>query len=247
MYNLQDQIELIKTNQRINSLKSDDIYGIALLQTLISGYPFLPFTGASLRPYCIAQIINDITINNRSQIIEFGSGLSTILIARLIKKNNLKAEFLSVDHNKDWVSTLSKILEREGLADIVNLCYAPLKECELAIENASWYDLQVLKKEIDGKTFDLMIIDGPPAWETNKNKARYPAVPCIADNLEDSFSIYLDDADRDGEKAIIALWEKEYGIKFGVSTASLAYYSRGNGLFTHPLAYNQFTINSDKI
>jgi len=235
---LQSKIESIEKFQYVNSSRLDDIYGLTMLQTLLIGYPYLPFTGSSLRPYCIAQIINDILVNDRLNIIEFGSGLSTILIARLIKKNNLKGKLLSIDHNKAWFVTLSNLLESEGLTDIVDVCYAPLDECELGIESNYWYDLRILRRRVENNKFDLVIIDGPPAWEANKLKARYPALSFISENLTDRFSIYLDDANRPGEKAIIELWEKEYGIKFGISANSLAYYSEGNSFFTHPLAYH---------
>src|SRR5690606_36365313 len=78
----------LNNGNRLNKFFSEDILSVNFLNTLMNGYPYLPFSGSSLRPFCLNHILNDIVINNRKHIIEFGSGISTILIGRLIKKNN---------------------------------------------------------------------------------------------------------------------------------------------------------------
>ena len=64
--------------------------------------------------------------------------------------------------------------------------------------------------------------------------ARYPAVPFISSKLEQNFSIYLDDANREGEQNIIKIWEAEYGIKFNVTGGVLAYHYGGQSFHTEP-------------
>jgi hypothetical protein len=42
--------------------------------------------------------------------------------------------------------------------------------------------------------------------------ARYPAVPVVKDKLGQSYSIYLDDALREGEAEIFRRWQDELGV-----------------------------------
>lgn len=221
----------------VQQYKTDDTYALSLLQPLLTNYAYLPFTGSSLRPFCMAHMVNDIVINNRKSIIEFGSGISTIMIGRLIKKNKLNATLLSIEDNQDWVKTLTAILKAEQIDDVINLQYVPLKACKLAHDNNKWYDVRTLKEHVKNKRFDMVIVDGPMAWEPGKGMARYPAVPFIANKLEKNFCIYLDDAIRPGEQKVIKTWEAEYGINFNIASKSLAFYYGGKAFHTEPFSY----------
>lgn len=234
---ISDNFRPLYNNDRINLMFSQDNLSFNYLSTLINGYPYLPFSGGSLRPFCLNHIINDIVINGRKQIIEFGSGISTIVIARLIKKNRLNASIISVEHDLEWSKKLFQILSQENLQDVVNICYAPLKECSIALENNEWYDTTVIESIIENKLFDMVIVDGPTAWTKDKFKSRYPALPFMINKLHQNHSIYLDDANREGERNIISLWEKEFAINFIYTGSSLAYFYNGVSFFTEPYAY----------
>jgi predicted O-methyltransferase YrrM len=81
-------------------------------------------------------MLNDIVINDRKSIIEFGSGLSTIMIGRLIKKNGLDTRVLPVEHDEEWMKALAGILKNENTGDAVTLLHARLRACELQIRRA---------------------------------------------------------------------------------------------------------------
>jgi len=221
----------------LGDLKIDDTYSLNLLQPLINGYPFLPFTGSALRPFCLVHMLNDIVINGRKNILEFGSGLSTIMIGRLIRKNNLSASILSVEHDEGWVKVLSGILQQEQLSEVVQLIHAPLAECTFAADNNRWYDTNIINSHMQNRKFDMVIVDGPPAWEKGKEKARYPAIPYMVPKLDKLFSIYLDDANRPGEQSILQQWKKEYSIDFRITGRSLAYFYNRNAFYTEPFSY----------
>jgi predicted O-methyltransferase YrrM len=230
-----DQMGFLEKTLITGSQKIDDVYSIGLLQPLLNGYPYLPFTGASLRPFCMVHILNDIVVNGRKNIIEFGSGLSTILMGRLIKKNNLSATVFSVEHNKEWVNVLDGILVSEGLSEIIDIALAPLKEWELFHSKYYWYDSELLADRINSKKFDMVIIDGPPAWERGKENARFPAVTFIKDKLKADHSIYLDDANRPGEKHILERWKQQYATDFTITGGTLAYYYSHNVFYAEPM------------
>jgi hypothetical protein len=234
---LMHKIKLLERFSHVNKQKADDAYSLGLLQPLLVGFPFVPFTGSSLRPFCLNHMINDIIINQRLTIIEFGSGVSTIIIGRMIKKNKLGATILSIEHNQEWAAVLKKWLQAEQLDDIVSVVVAPLKQCHLAVNGNDWYDLEPLDQATKNKNFDMVIIDGPPAWEKSKSMARYPALPYIKEKLSGSYAVYLDDANREGEQSIIELWKKKYSIEFKLTGDTLAYHYQGRSLYTEPFAY----------
>ena len=234
---LTNNLQYLNNNSRINHFFSEDNLSINYLSTLMHGYPYVPFSGSSLRPFCLNHIINDIVINNRTKIIEFGSGVSSIFIGRLIKKNNLKTTLLSVEHDLEWSKQLSIMLLKENLDDVVKIFYAPLKKCALALDENEWYNPAIIDLAVDNTLFDMVIIDGPPAWMKDKSRARYPAVPYIMGKLNKNYSIYLDDANRQGEQEIVVAWEQKHTIKFNYSGSSLAHYYAGNSFYTEPYAY----------
>jgi predicted O-methyltransferase YrrM len=222
--------EIEKNNNRISTIehhqirldrRSEDILAMAYLQPLINSY--LPFTNSSLRPYNIACILNDIIINQRNVILEFGSGISTILIGRLIKQHELNAEITSVEHDKGWMDVIQKTIKKENLNGVIKLVYAPLRPNKQS--NNEWYD-EVNLKEITTKCYDMVVIDGPPAWEKYKEEARFPALPFIINHLNENSVLYLDDANREGEQKIIRQWEENYNIKFNFM-GTLAYFNKG--------------------
>jgi hypothetical protein len=219
--------------------KTDDIFALSLLKPLLTDYPYLPFTGSALRPFCLAHMLNVIVINGRRTIIEFGSEISTILIARLIKKNKLNPTLLSIKNGLNWVKTLTGILQTEQMDDVVNVQCAPLKSSKRALDNSKWCDFKILKALVKRRKFDRVIIVGPAAWEPGRGNSRYPAVPFIANKLDGSFSIYLDDAVRHDERAVIKMWE-EYAIHFNKASRSLAYYYKGVSFNTEPFNYCLF-------
>ncbi|WP_051205404.1 class I SAM-dependent methyltransferase [Salinimicrobium xinjiangense] len=192
---------LKKDFERIK-LEIDDIYSFQLLQPLLVNNRYLPLNGGAMRPMGIAYILNEILINNRKNILEFGAGISTILIARLIKKNNLGIQLHTIEHNKEWIIDLQRMLEDEGLSDHVVFIHSDLK-VDSNIENCKWYDENLLIKKLEKMFFDLVIIDGPPADIPKISFSRYPIINFIEKRLEKDFCIFLDDANRIGERKLV--------------------------------------------
>jgi hypothetical protein len=48
----------------------------------------------------------------------------------------------------------------------------------------------------------MVIVDGPPAFENKIQFSRYPAMPFMIDRMNKTFSFYLDDYDRTGNKRL---------------------------------------------
>jgi len=179
------------------------------LLNLLGKESFMASTNMSMSPVTIYHILNEIIINNRSRIIEFGSGNSTICIAALLSKLNLKAKFYSIDDDNNWLESIkqSLILNEVSGADI-EFIHAPIKETTQFVSTLSpffnWYDTNILENKIGNEEFDLIIIDGPKG--TLCPFSRFPAIPFLVNHLANSYSLFLDDIDRMHENTILKEW-----------------------------------------
>ena len=208
------------------NMNSKDVYALSVMQPILGG-PYLPFTNSVIRPSRLVHILNDMVVNSRRTILEFGSGISTILMGRLIRKNNTGAQILSIEHDQHWADLVRSAIRNEQMEDIISVVHAPLQPNSFAIGENLWYGLDIHDRLFAGFFFDMVVVDGPPAYEASKEFARYPALPFIHDRLAGQSTIFLDDADRNGEKWIIQQWEREFSIQFRILADSLAYASRG--------------------
>ncbi|MCF4102114.1 class I SAM-dependent methyltransferase [Gillisia sp. M10.2A] len=194
-------------NQQIN-------FDYNQLSHLFKEDSFIPFSAWAISPSTILHVLNDISINKRNRIIEFGSGASTFYIAKLIKTLKLKASFYSVESDKEWANELESLLKLYEISDFVRVIYAPLStvpnEYKLK-EQSVWYDVNKLDEALkDDAKFDLVLVDGPFGGSTPY--ARYSAIPYLKSLLSKNASIYLDDTNRKDEKEIIVQWLKILGF-----------------------------------
>ena len=187
-----------------------DILAMQVLMPLSSSY--LPWSQAAMRPSALVAVLNDITINNRSHIVECGGGISSFYIARTLKERG--GHLYTIEHDPQWAAILNKALEAEQLQDHVSVILAPLAKTPLSFSGAVWYDEEKLKPLTASREIDLLIVDGPPAYTKELRHARYPAVPFFKDFLADNYTIILDDINRQGEQEILRKWEETLGIPF---------------------------------
>jgi 16S rRNA G966 N2-methylase RsmD len=201
-----------------------------IMQNLLQDGAYLPITSSSPSLTSLQLLMNDVIINNRKNILEFGSGISTIIFSRLLHKNKIDGKVLSIDNDSKWIEIIKNILEKEGLTDYVEFIHAPLiKNKHLkSLDSLSWYNVEILSNYIKDDKFDLVFVDGPIAYKESIQFSRYPALPFIYNNLKSNFSFFLDDCNRKGEKKILSLCEKEYKIKFRIINQNLGFSSKGN-------------------
>ncbi|MEB3337574.1 MAG: class I SAM-dependent methyltransferase [Leptolyngbyaceae bacterium] len=198
-----------------------DILAINYLAPLSTHY--LPWSGYAMAPRALVQIINDIVLNQRSLIVECGSGISTFYIARLLKQLGTVSHLYSIEHDQAWFNWVQQQLIQEGLTSIVTLIYAPLKSTDLALDDALWYDLESISQKLPKDIkIDLLLVDGPPAYRESIQYSRYPALPYFLPQLNDPFMVVIDDANRPGESAIIKKWQEIHKLNFEIRDGNIA-------------------------
>lgn len=185
-----------------------DLIAMVSLNKVIDAY--LPWSDSAIKPAVLQKIINDIILNNRKTIVECGSGISTLYIAKILKLKSIKdGKIYSIDHDKKWIEILQGYIQELDISSYVKLIHAPLKPFTSDFKNVDWYDQDVLTEEIKSKKIDQLIVDGPPAYKKEIEFSRYPAVTYFKNKLSNSFSVFLDDTDRKAEYEIIKKWADE--------------------------------------
>jgi hypothetical protein len=208
-----NRLNYLINNSVNNKQLIEDNLSLQCLGNLLYKEPIIPITEKTLRPFVLHFLVNEIIINNRRSIIEFGSGISTIIICRLFRYNKIKPQFfISVEHNFEWFKFIKEQLELESLSSYVDLIYAPLEKFKVGQNEYTWYKRNDIT--INNLFFDLVLVDGPPANKEEILESRYPALPFVNRNLLESCAIFLDDANRGGEKKVLLRWQKEFNLKF---------------------------------
>lgn len=175
---------------------------LEILRPLLDAGGYLPWSEWALRPAALAAVCNEIVIADRREVVELGSGVSTVVLGRLLGQRG--GRLSSVEHNPAWAHVVRGLLETDGLGDAVRLIEAPLEPHPLALDQAHWYPesaLAQLPAEID-----LLLVDGPPGNEEGIERSRHPALPVLGERLGRGAMVVLDDAERPGEQGVLENW-----------------------------------------
>ena len=167
-------------------------------------HPLPTMRGWPVSPDFVKILISLIFEKKPSLILELGSGLSTLIGAYSLEKNQ-KGKIISLDHDPEFAVITRKKLGLHELEPYADIVCCPLKEQTLCGETHLWYSFE--KKRLP-LSIDILLVDGPPS--SYKNTIRYPALPFFFDCLSDDATVVLDDAARSGEKEIVARWMAEY-------------------------------------
>ncbi len=182
--------------------------------------PYLPWGAGAMRPAGLVAVCNDVVLNGRRRVVELGSGVSTILLARLLTQRRPLGGFrlAAVEHDAGWAQWVTDQLDREGTGKNVVVVHAPLLPHALAEGALAWYDETVvaagLEVALQGDLIDLLVVDGPPAYAAGHGLARYPALPVLHHRLAPGATVILDDVERPGEREVLRRWERETGLDF---------------------------------
>lgn len=167
----------------------------------------LPLTSASISAESLNAVLSFIDEERPKFIVELGSGVSTIYMARVIKDLGIDATITSIEGDQHWYEHLLKHLRAEDLDAIVALRHVPLKEVWVKQQCYAWYDTQSLQ---DLHGVDLLLVDGPPAYGEFVSTNRLPAMACLGRCLAPGAVVMLDDANRHGERQVLQYWLAHY-------------------------------------
>lgn len=142
-------------------------------------------------------------------ILEFGSGISTICFAYLMKElypASVVPRVFSIEQDQSCLESVHQRLAGLGLEKTVRLLLMPLKQQTIEGVTANCYYLlsQPLDTLIEGTKPDFILVDGP----SGKRMTRFGTLPMIKNHVSDDACFYVDDSLRNDELNIARRWQE---------------------------------------
>lgn len=187
-----------------------------------------PFTSTSLRPVALALLVNELRLNGRSRVLEFGCGVSTVVLAKAAQRYAPRARVLSIEQDASWVDATAATLAREGLDE-----YASVVKVSTVAEDGR-FDFGHPPERLAAETFDLVCIDGPQAYRPQWRRARHGNLDLLHGRLADTAAVLVDDVDRPDDLALLhAFAARGFAVQRLYDSVGLA--TRGPAFDTAPV------------
>lgn len=207
-----------ETRRNIKNV-TDQIEAILRLQNYLdSGILIPPFHGWPVSPDFACLLVQVIATKRYDLIIEFGSGTSTVLIARVLDRlidETQQTYQIAFEHLEKYHAETAGLLAASNTKrHRVDLVLAPLVDTQIDREHEisyMFYDCipklkNIAKKRSTLNSNLLVIVDGPPG--ATGPHARYPALPILLQAFPNArIDFVLDDTKRKDEQEIIAMWK----------------------------------------
>ncbi|GJJ03157.1 hypothetical protein RugamoR64_36950 [Duganella rhizosphaerae] len=163
-----------------------------------------PTRGWAASPDFLLEVARHARTLHQATVVECSSGISTLVLARCMQLNG-GGKVYSLEHDRQFAAQTRAQLHRHGLQDWATVVDAPLTPYDIDGLSWPWYDLAQLPEL---PVIDLLVIDGPP--QATRPQARFPAGPLLFPRLNAGAAVFLDDAARADEQAILQRWRQAF-------------------------------------
>jgi len=179
----------------------ESFLGLCSRLELHSGIPYVEDWSAASD--FIELIVDHLMTGCPDVILECGSGLSTLMLARACQQID-QGRIISLESGSEYAINTREAIKSYGLDQYVTVIHAPLVDHQYDGGCYQWYALDDLPADY----IDMLIIDGPPG--VIQKYSRYPALPLLNKHLSPGCNIFMDDAGRADELEIVELWKETY-------------------------------------
>jgi len=169
-------------------------------------YPLPEMRHWAVSPDALLYLLREAIKSKAALIVECGSGVSTIVLAKLMKENGV-GHVYSLDHDESYAEKTRDLLKLHGLESFATVITAPLSDMVIENKTYQWYSNEGVNQIPDH--IDMIFVDGPPAPEGSFN--RFPALSVLRNKMRDHCHIIMDDVIRNDELEISKIWAKSLG------------------------------------
>ncbi len=216
---IQKMFEIITKNQSILYNQNKELFYANVFHDTIKGSEWLP-SDFALSPgnmalgypafYVLYRVLDEFKPKN---ILEIGLGQSTKMIALYNRYSN-SCQHQVIEHDREWINFFNNHFELPPSTKITEL---PIKDITIDVDEVSANVTAYMgfSDLLCNSRFDFICIDGPYGFRSPQY-ARIDIMGILPDCLEDSFVIFLDDCERNGELNtfnLISSTLTEVGIK----------------------------------
>ena len=170
------------------------------------------FNPWSMSPMVLNILEAHIRNHRPSRVLELGSGLSTLCLARYMHEaghGDVEPPLVvSVEQDERYATLTRQRLKDFGSDMEAEVIVAPMAPQEIEGHATRCYDLGSTALQKYRGQFDLLVIDGP----SGEPGARFGTLPLARDFLTKGAWFFLDDAARDSEVGIAQAWNNMTGV-----------------------------------
>lgn len=165
--------------------------------------PLPPLRAWAGSPDFLLELARRVLLRRPEVVVECSSGASSVVAARCCQLNGV-GHVYSLEHEAAFAEATRAQLREQGLESWATIIDAPLQTTDLEGVSYPWYPLDGLPD----RPIEMLVVDGPPA--ALGPMARYPAGPKLLPRLAPNAIVLVDDADREGEKRMVQLWQTAF-------------------------------------
>jgi len=205
------QFNYKRINSKLDYLEKEINSNYSQIESLFSIFeilkikkPLPSFRGWSISPDFANIIIQKILELKPGNILECGSGVSSLIISYLIHDKTW-GNLISFEHDKEFADRTKELLKSHEVSGKSTIYSMDLINYSIENEDWKWYDISVLDPDMK---FDFIIIDGPPAYI--HPKSRYPSLFLLEKHLNKGGIILLDDCLREDDNNIVKQWMNKF-------------------------------------
>lgn len=161
-------------------------------------------------------------LENKGDVIDIGSGVSTILLGYAVKRNGI-GKVTAIEHSEKYYKETKELIAAHNLTEYCDLYLCPLTEYNINEEKWIWYNIDDI---ILPQNIILLSVDGPPG--STQYMARYPALPILKKYLSEKYTVFLDDGYRKEEAEISKKWKAEFNLNSTLFKSHKGFYKLNN-------------------
>ncbi len=201
----------LRSEQRHRSAMQQEVRGLfnqlessQFLRDRLNLREGLPYTHDWSAAPDFLKLIAEHSLEHQPQtILECSSGLTSLVLARCCELNG-GGHVYSLENGDEYAARSRSEIERYRLSAQATVIDAPLRRYQLDGGEYQWYATD----DIPEGSIEMLVIDGPPGFI--QKHSRYPALPLLYARLADGCVVFLDDAARPDEKAIVQMWQAQF-------------------------------------
>jgi hypothetical protein len=137
------------------------------------------------------------------RLVELGAGQTSLLIESLSQRGLLRGSRLTIEHDPSWAERIGQLITHEIMT-------VPLTSRNDAPRAYRGYDLESIA---DPENIDFLLIDGPPAFQSEQTFARFGVLALLKFLDPAGYVIIVDDAERTGERLLVTRIEQELAAR----------------------------------
>ena len=144
-----------------------------------------------------------------SRILEFGSGLSTLLNVKTLHEDLRLTDYtyVSVDDSEKYLQITKDLVDKSYPNHCIQFVKAPITQVKLNNTSFLSYSNKAVYPIIKPSKFDLVLIDEPMGHKYGREFPLYMALP----GIEEDTLILLDDSKREYEQNNLNSWRHFFG------------------------------------